>query len=89
MRIIKKDGRIEDFSMNKLSTSLLNAANDLDLTLNESDINVIASDVEKAIESMRGSDGITSSYEVIGVVIGTLKNERFQEVIKAYTEYKK
>ncbi len=89
MKIIKKDRRVENFSIDKLSTSLLNAAKDLDLILNESDICVISNDVEKVIRDIRGEDGVTSSYEVIGVVIRTLNNERFTEVVKAYTEYKK
>ncbi|MGG5462150.1 ATP cone domain-containing protein [Clostridium sp. B9] len=89
MNIIKKDGRREAFKVEKLATSLMNAANDLDLTLNDSDVNVIAKDVEKIIRDLRGEDTPTSSYEVIGVIIGTLKNEKFEEVVKAYTDYKK
>ncbi len=89
MQIIKKDGRLENFNINKLSTSLSNAAKDLDIILNESDIHVISKDVEKVIGDLRGEEGVTSSYEVIGVVIGTLNNERFTDVVKAYTEYKK
>ena len=41
MNIIKKDGRIEEFKIEKLSTSLSNAASDLNFTLNKSDINII------------------------------------------------
>ncbi|EGT3617674.1 hypothetical protein FHH43_15825 [Clostridium perfringens] len=89
MNIIKKDGRIEEFNIEKLSTSLSNAANDLNLTLNKSDIKIIVEDVEKAIKSIRANNGVTSSYEVIGVVISTLKNEKFNEILKAYIEYKK
>ena len=73
MNIIKKDGRIEEFKIEKLSTSLSNAASDLNFTLNKSDIN----------------NGETSSYEVIGVVIDTLKNEKFSDVLRAYVKYRK
>ncbi|MDZ4992714.1 hypothetical protein GNF80_06950 [Clostridium perfringens] len=88
MNIIKKDGRIEEFKIEKLSTSLSNAANDLDLTLNKSDIKIITEDVEKTIKSIRSNEA-TSSYEVVGILISTLKNEKFSEILKAYIEYKK
>lgn len=88
MNIIKKDGRIEEFKIEKLSTSLSNAANDLNLTLNKSDIKIITEDVEKTIKSIRSNEA-TSSYEVVGILISTLKNEKFSEILKAYIEYKK
>ncbi|ELC8441433.1 hypothetical protein QYB59_000432 [Clostridium perfringens] len=88
MNIIKKDGRIEEFKIEKLSTSLSNAANDLNLTLNKSDLKIITEDVEKTIKSIRSNEA-TSSYEVVGILISTLKNEKFSEILKAYIEYKK
>ncbi|HHD2752629.1 TPA: ATP cone domain-containing protein [Clostridium perfringens] len=88
MNIIKKDGRIEEFKIEKLSTSLSNAANDLNLTLNKSDIKIITEDIEKTIKSIRSNEA-TSSYEVVGILISTLKNEKFSEILKAYIEYKK
>lgn len=88
MNIIKKDGRIEEFKIEKLSTSLSNAANDLNLTLNKSDLKIITEDVEKIIKSIRSNEA-TSSYEVVGILISTLKNEKFSEILKAYIEYKK
>ncbi|EOT2915952.1 ATP cone domain-containing protein [Clostridium perfringens] len=89
MNIIKKDGRIEEFKIEKLSTSLFNAASDLNFTLNKSDINIIAKDVEETLKSIRKDNGETSSYEVIGVVIDTLKNEKFSDVLRAYVKYRK
>ena len=86
MNIIKKDGRIEEFKIEKLSTSLSNAASDLNFTLNKSDINIIAKDVEETLKSIRKDNGETSSYEVIGVVIDTLKNEKFSDVLRAYVK---
>ncbi|MDZ5252467.1 ATP cone domain-containing protein [Clostridium sp. LIBA-8841] len=89
MNIIKKDGRIEEFKIEKLSTSLSNAANDLNLTLNKSDVKIITEDVEKIIKSIRLNNEATSSYEVVGVLISSLKDEKFSEILKAYIEYKK
>ena len=89
MNIIKKDGRIEEFKIEKLSTSFSNAASDLNFTLNKSDINIIAKDVEETLKSIRKDNGETSSYEVIGVVIDTLKNEKFSDVLRAYVKYRK
>lgn len=89
MKIIKKDGRVEEFKLEKLATSLNNAANDLNLTLNQSDIDVISKDVQDILKNIRGEEKETSSYEVIGIVIEALKHEKFSEVLRSYVKYKK
>ena len=46
MMVIKKDGRLDEFNLQKIVTSILNATNSSKEMLNESDIKIIAGDIE-------------------------------------------
>ena len=72
MMVIKKDGRLDEFNLQKIVTSILNATNSSKEMLNESDIKIIAGDIEKLLIKIRGEYANTSSYEIIGIVIGGL-----------------
>lgn len=89
MKIIKKDGRIEEFNVKKIRTSIENAARDNESMLNESDLNIITSDIENALLKIRKDTLITSSYEVIGVIFEILKRDGFNSVLKSYVEFGK
>lgn len=89
MKIVKKDGRLEEFNVKKIKVSLENAANDCDAVLNESDLKILVSDIEKTLDFIRKDSLITSSYEVIGVIFDVLKRDGFNKVIKAYIEFDK
>ncbi|MBD7913577.1 hypothetical protein H9660_00300 [Clostridium sp. Sa3CUN1] len=89
MKIIKKDGRIEIFDRNKIKTSIENAASDSESMLNESDLNIIISDITKMLEKTRKDSLITSSYEVIGVIFNILKANGFSKLLKSYIEFDK
>lgn len=88
MKIIKKDGRIQEFTKDKIYTSLISSANSLDnVRLNESDIKVLVEDITKVIKDLRKDETLTSSYEIIGIVSSVLVRDGFKEVLKAYLEY--
>lgn len=88
MKIIKKDGRIQEFNKDKIYTSLISSANSLDnVRLNESDIKVLVEDITKAIKDLRKDETLTSSYEIIGIVSSVLVRDGFKDVLKAYLEY--
>lgn len=89
MEIVKKDGRLEEFDVRKIKTSIENAASDCDTVLNESDLKILVSDVENTLITIRKDSFVTSSYEVIGVVFDVLKRDGFNKVIKAYVEFDK
>lgn len=89
MKIIKKDGRIEEFNIKKVKTSIENAARDSESMLNESDLNIITSDIENTLLKIRKDTLITSSYEVIGVIFEILKRDGFNGVLKSYVEFGK
>lgn len=85
MKIIKKDGRIQEFDENKIFTSIDNASRDLkEITLNESDIKIIVDDIINTLNQTRKDGTPTSSYEIIGVVSDVLYKDGFSAVLKAY-----
>lgn len=85
MKIIKKDGRIQEFDEKKIFTSIDNASRDLkEVTLNESDIRIIVDDIVSALNKTRKDGTPTSSYEIIGVVSDVLYKDGFGAILKAY-----
>ncbi len=89
MKIIKKDGRLEEFNVKKIKTSIENAARDSGTMLNESDLKILVNDAEKTLLKTRKDSLITSSYEVIGVIFDILKRDGFNSILKSYVEFDK
>lgn len=87
MKIIKKDGRLEEFNSRKIKTSIENSANEVGIALNESDLIILVQDIERKILQIREKELITSSYEVIGVVFSILKRNGFKNILKSYVEF--
>lgn len=85
LKVHKRNGRTEDFSSEKLKTSLINTGKDMNLSLNRAEVDVLVQDIEKKLISIRGVDGVTSSYEIRGVVTSVLRNMGFPRL--AYTYY--
>lgn len=89
MKVVKKDGRLQELEQSKIEVSILNATGDERALLNESDAKIIAEDVVSCIKEFRGEEYNTSSYEIIGVVINILDRDGFDDVISSYVGYKK
>lgn len=87
MKIIKKDGRLEEFEGSKIVTSINNAAAESGALLNESDIKVIVEDIEARICKLRGDNSATSSYEVTGLIVTVLKDDRFINVLNSFINF--
>lgn len=87
MKIIKKDGRLEEFNSKKIKTSIENSANEVGIALNESDLIILVQDIERKILQIREKELITSSYEVIGVVFSILKRNGFKNILKSYVGF--
>ena len=47
MKVIKKDGRLDEFNLQKIIISILSATNSSKAMLNESDIKILAKAIEK------------------------------------------
>lgn len=88
MKIIKKDGRLQEFDKRKLFTSLDNASGDVKgVSLNQSDINILVQDICNKLSSIRENGTPSSSYEIVGVMMKVLKNNGFSPVIKSFLEH--
>lgn len=84
MDIIKKDGRLEKFNIEKLKTSIENSATDIEVSLTESDLNIITKYAYDIITDTRKENSNTSSYEVRGITIEALLKNGFNSVVYKY-----
>lgn len=89
MKIIKKDGRLEEFNIGKVKTSIENAGRDSETILNESDVKILLEDVEKVLNLIKVNRDTTSSYEVIGIILDTLRKDGFNNIAKSYVDFEK
>ncbi len=85
LQVYKRDGRLEDFNHEKLLTSLINTGRDMQFTLNQRETELMIQDVENAIVSLRGKNGITSTYEIAAILMNILRSVGYSKL--AYTYY--
>ncbi|MGH4050960.1 MAG: ATP cone domain-containing protein [Clostridium sp.] len=82
MKVLKRDGRVQDFDLSKIKTSIYRASDDADQPLNESDIDNIAEDVEISIKALQKD---TISFDVIHeLVLAKLEKSGFNTLSKYY-----
>ncbi|SFB44125.1 ATP cone domain-containing protein [Clostridium frigidicarnis] len=84
MMVIKKDGRREEFNINKTKVSIENASEEFRGELNSSDLEIISKDIEKSISQLGNKN--TSSYEIIGATISILNKNGFKNVALEYVK---
>lgn len=89
MDIIKKDGRVEAFNHHKIKTSIANAALDANMPLNESDLHILVEDILATVNKIRESKGNTSSFEIVGIIFNTLREDKFYKILKSFIEFEK
>lgn len=88
MKIIKKDGRLQEFDKNKIFISIGNASRDTeDAMLNESDLKILVEDIVNKIYEIRNDETPSSSYEIIGVMVEILLRDGFDNVVKSFIEH--
>ncbi len=89
MDVIKRDGRRQELEVTKIKTSILNSSIDSKKIINEADLKILTKGVVKTLNSLRGDNGTTSSYEILAIVASILKNEGFREIAIAYLDFDK
>ncbi len=86
MKVIKKSGKIVDFDIEKIKTSIRNAGMDIKAGLSTHDVNTMADDVHKMIQRLRGEDGLTSAYEIRSVTVVCIKDYGYEKVARHYAQ---
>ncbi len=86
MEVIKRDGRHQEFEAGKLFRSIMNSADDRGVTLSEKEAHLLADDVRKRLERLRGTDGLTSSWEIRGVMTEVMENSGFEKIAGHYNK---
>lgn len=89
MKVIKKDGRLQELDIEKIKISILSATNESKELLNESDVKILVEDIDSKIKEVRKDGENTSSYEISGIAISILKRDGFSDIVEKYIGYEK
>lgn len=84
LKIIKKDGKVVKFERDKIKISIGNVASDINFIINQKEIDIIAKEIEEKIIKVRGENGITSSLEVISLILDSLHCIGYVKLADAY-----
>lgn len=84
MKIIKRDFRIQNFSIEKLENSILLPAKDLDMEVTEEDLTKIINSILSKLIKLRVYDDKTSVYELRGIVFECLLLNDFKKLAYRY-----
>ena len=84
MRVVKRNGKFEDFQIQKLERSIKNSASDINIVFNNSDIKLLCNEIMKELSVACKDNDLTRSYEIVGVTLSVLKNNNFGKVINSY-----
>lgn len=80
LMVIKRSGKEEAFEPEKIKSTLAAASDELKKPLATSDINIIASELNKRLE---GKEKITSKA-LFELLVGTLRREGYIELANSY-----
>ena len=84
MKVIKKDNSLEDFSPEKIAVAVNKAAMRCDKKVDEASINKI---VDAILRRLQGTENVTVA-QLHELVIAVLSVTGFEDVAKAYAEYR-
>lgn len=87
IRIIKKDGTLEDFDEQKIVNACDKAARRAMFEFSENDYSIILNDVWQKIEELYEDDSNIEIYDMHNIVESVLE-EDFPVVAKMYKEYR-
>ena len=89
MKVIKRDGRLQELDLEKIKISILSATNESKELLNESDVKILVEDINSKIKEVRKDGENTSSYEISGIAISILKRDGFSDIVEKHIGYEK
>ena len=85
MTIMKKDGRIQGFDIEKMRLSVANASDNANAPMSSSDINLVVKDVMESIEAVETQYHLNTAM-LRKFIIDSLKKFGFTIVAKHYSE---
>ncbi|WP_299034374.1 ATP cone domain-containing protein [uncultured Anaerococcus sp.] len=86
--VVKRSGNIEKYKKDKVARSIKNSADESDIQLNSSDVDIIIKDITDRL--FYGDDKkLTPTVEVRDMVIEILKKDGYSKVSEAYENYAK
>lgn len=80
LTVIKRSGKEEPFSIEKIKNSTATASDELHQPLGSSDINNLAADLE---QKLAGKEKVTAQ-ELFDILIQTMRKEGFTELADSY-----
>lgn len=87
MNVIKRDGRIQELSINKIKLSIQKASDDINAPLTQSDIRNLIEDVDRKFKDIKVK--IIPAAQIRDIVYDVLLDNGFNELAEYYKSYKK
>lgn len=87
MKVIKRDGRIQEFNINKIILTLEKVSEEIGEPFTESDINNLSGDIVNFIKKIDGNT--ISVANIQDMVVEELVMLGFNKAAKHYKEYRK
>ena len=87
-KIIKRDGRLQDFNLDKLARSIKCCARDCNIIINESDIKLICNLVNSKTNKLNSlnKERLISSLELKIILYESLRELGFNKIAENYIE---
>ena len=87
MKVIKRDGRIQEFDLNKILITLEKVSDDISEPFTESDIRNLSEDIESTIKAI--SEDSIEVNKIQDIVVEELEKLGFGNAARHYREYRK
>lgn len=85
MKVRKRDGRLQDFDLEKMIRSIEAASDEVGEPMTLSDLHNVSKEVERSLKSKCIDE--VSYLEIRDTISMELKNSGFEDVAKAYSEF--
>ncbi|MCM1992417.1 ATP cone domain-containing protein [Oceanirhabdus seepicola] len=82
MKVKKRNGKIENFEINKVANSIANASDETHEPLNMGDIDILTKDINHKLKEI-GKE-IIDSEEIFDTILLYLMKERFYHIAEQY-----
>jgi transcriptional regulator NrdR family protein len=85
MKVLKRNGQTQEFSLEKIKTTLICTSTDIHQPLTDSDLNNLMDEIEKQV--YKNFTDEVASKQIHFIVIETLNLMGFTNIAKAYNEF--